>query len=140
MNKNNNWNLLDYLYYRATLFYSKSETHYGFDDNKRRGSYTVGIFVSLNIESILMLILIFFFKKNTFLIDYMGFVIIGVFLLIIFYSIYILERKRHNLIFNNYKNELPQQKRNRGKILFVYILFTIILLFTVVILGREFWN
>ena len=88
------WNLWDYLYYRATIYYSKSEPKYGLEDHKRRGSYIVGLLISLNIESIVMLLFILFSQKTTFLIDYMGFVFVGFFSFYsFFFSICIREKK-----------------------------------------------
>jgi hypothetical protein len=136
----NRWNLWHYLYYRATLFYSKTETKFGFEDNKNRGSYTVGILLSLNIESLLMLFIISFFEKNIFLMNYMGYVIIGLFLFILFYSQYILEKKRHHQIFEKYKDETLKEKKRGTLILTLYILLTIASLFLVVYIGREYWK
>lgn len=137
---NSNWNLWDYLYYRTTIYYSKSEPKYGLEDHKRRGSYIVGLLISLNIESMVMLLFILFFQKTTFLIDYMGFVFVGLFLFIIFFSVYVYEKKRHNKIFSKYENEQIYQKISRGKILIIYIFFTFCLLFVSVYLGRLFWK
>ena len=137
---NSSWNLWDYLYYRITLYYSKTESSFGLEDNKRRGAYTVGLFLSLNVESIIMLLFVLFIQKTTFLIDYMGFVFVGLFLFIIFLSIYVYEKKRHNKIFSKYENEQVYQKKSRGKILVIYILFTICLLCISVYLGRVFWK
>ncbi|PCI06727.1 MAG: hypothetical protein COB73_09505 [Flavobacteriaceae bacterium] len=137
---NKNWNLLDYFYYKVTLYYSKSESRYGINDNKRRGSYAVGLFLSLNIESLIMLFLVFFVKKNTLLSDVMGFIIVGIFLFVIFYTIYIFEKKRHSQIFMKYKNEQLKQRKNREKILIIYIILTIVVFCTAVYLGAELWK
>ena len=135
----NKFNIWDYLYYRATLYYNKTETKLGFEDNKRRGSYTVGLLISLNVESLIMLIILLFLNRTPFLLDYMGYLIVCVFLIIIFYTIYLFEKKRHIQIFNRYKNESNIERKKRNIFLGAYITFTIILFFLAVSLGRTLW-
>jgi len=140
LEKKNNWNLWDYIYYRTTLYYSKKEKKFGFEDNKRRGSSTVGLLLGLNIETLLMFVFALFFKKTTFLINYMGVGFIIVFLLIIFYSIYFFETKNHIQIFNKYKNEQTKNKKIREIVVVLYIVFTVVLLYAAVFFGRNFWK
>ena len=133
------WNLWDYLYYRVTLFYSKAESKLGFDDNKRRGSQFTALFIGLNVQSLLMLILTLLFNKNEFLLNYMGFIFIGLLLIILVYSIYYFEKKKHKLIFEKYNKETDKQKKDRGYMLNMYFAITIISLFVVVFIGRTLW-
>ena len=140
LTKSIRWNIWEYLYYRTTLFYSKHESKYGFEDNKSRGSYISGLLFSLNVESIIMLIITIFFKKNNFLVDYFGYIIVGVFLILILYSKHYFEKKKHLEIFEKFQTESNQQKRNRSILLISYIVSTIISLFVIVYLGNQYWN
>ena len=133
------WNLWDYLYYRTTLLYSRIESKYGFEDNKRRASYTSSLFFCLNIESLVMLILVGLFDKTDLLVNYMGFVFVLIFLIIIIYSTFYFEKKRHQIIFEKYENEDIKQKTIRGRLLILYIASTIISLFLVIYIGRIYW-
>ena len=133
-------NLWDYLYYRTTLFYKKTESKFGFEDNKMRGSYTAGFFFFMNILTLVSIILMIFFDKDTFKgNDYLAIASVVVFILSNLYSIQYFEQKRHNLIFENFKKENINQKKTRGNYLILYIILSIISFMTMAYIGNKFW-
>lgn len=140
MTENNNWNLWDYFYYSTTLYHKKFESKLGLESNKNQGSFLVGLLISLNVESILLIIIILSFKKDAAFLDYLSYVVSVIFFGIVFYSKYLYEKKRHDLIFKKYGDESKKQRTYRRKGMFAYVLFTILLLSITVYLGREVWE
>lgn len=123
----------DYLYYKATKYYSKTESKLGFDDNKRRGSTVTGLFIGLNVQSIIMILYLYFEQINIFLKDFLGMIMVGIFLLILLLSVYVFEKKRHNFIFRKYSKESIKIKAG----LILYILGSIGLFMLTVYVGSK---
>jgi archaellum biogenesis protein FlaJ (TadC family) len=140
MEEKQQFNIWEYLYYRTTVFYQKTESKYGFEDNKRRGAYVVGLLVSLNIQSLILIIMTFTFNKTDTLIQSGGYFFIGTFLLITLYSLYLFGEKKHDNIFKKFENETQKDKEKRTSILIIYIVLTVILLLATVYIGREYWK
>ena len=76
------------MYFRCTKYYMKTESRYGRMDNRNRGSYSVGLCISLNFQSLILLLLPLLFEKNSGIIKSGGVFFIGTFILVIYYSKY----------------------------------------------------
>jgi archaellum biogenesis protein FlaJ (TadC family) len=135
----NKFNIWEYLYYRITLFYSKAESRYDFEDNKRRGAIYTALFISLNIQFIPLLIITVFLEKTSFVLNSISYLMVFLFLIILFYSINFFEKKNYSRIFNFYTKESDNERSSRNTFLGLYIFCTVVLLFLTIFIRRSFW-
>jgi hypothetical protein len=138
--KNKKFNIWEYLYYRVVIIYSKIESKAGFEYNKDSGAWVVAVCLIANILTVL-LSLIFILPVN-FSLDEKGYlilkiVLIGIILIILWYSYKYFTNKNHYKIFKKYKNESLKQMKKRGWLIFVYVVLSFIALFKIVVLGHS---
>jgi archaellum biogenesis protein FlaJ (TadC family) len=139
--KDSVFNLWEYMYYRVTTLYSKIEKSAGFESNMDTGACAVSTCVSLNFMTILFFILAVVLRENFIvLVDNILFQLFigGLIILILLLALYILEKKRHKIIFRQYSKETEKQKKIRGWVVITYIVLTFIFLGMSISIGREY--
>ena len=62
----------------------------------------------------------------------------GLFIIILLASLYILEKKRHKMLFKQYEKESPKQREMRGWIVMVYVFLSVATLGVSIFIGREY--
>jgi len=130
--ENNKWfNIWDYLYYRTTILYSKIDKNAGFEDNKDTGAHIVTVCTMFNFFGIILAIISLIFPKlmDKFRESTYDYVIIIIILLGYAVLITRIMRKRHDMIFQRYRKETAQQRKNRGFWLIIYVIISIISFF-----------
>jgi len=136
----NRFNVLEYLYYRATILYRNIEGKAGFEANKDRGAWVVSVCLILNIMTILLFAGTIFLKED---IKKLGdfavfkYFLFGVPVLIIVLSHYYFAHKNHEVIFNKYKKESAEEKNVRGVIVVVYIIFSFAISLCLAAIGAD---
>ena len=128
--KNNTsaFNLWEYLYYRTTKLYSSIESRDSNSSHQFTGALAVALFLFLNTTSILFFITFEYYYDgffNSFMkesISNEG----GVAISLLWFALiwYVLVKKRHQTIFQQYENESLELKRKRGWMVFIYMFFS----------------
>ena len=139
--KDSSFNLWEYTYYRVTILYSNAEKSAGFKANMDTGASVVTTCIFLNIESVMFLILPLLFGNDLIeLIDNFLFICFHIllYIIILLLSLYILEKKRHKIIFKQYSEDTERKKKLRGWVVISYIVFSIIIIGISNSIGREY--
>ena len=139
--KDSTFNLWEYTYYRVTILYSKAEKSAGFKANMDTGASVVSTCISLNFMTILLFILAVVLRENFTVFTeniWFQFFIGGQFILILLLALYILEKKRHKIIFRRYSKETEMQKKIRGWMAITYIVLSIIIFVISIPIGRKY--
>jgi len=136
------FNIIEYLYYRSTLLYNKIERRSGSEDNKLTGSWVVSTCISINFITLALPLTYLWLgasMTNTKSADY-NFVIIialAIYFVINVLALIHLTKNHHQRIFEKYRNETPQQKAVRIRLLIIYIFLTFALLIVVAVFGKD---
>lgn len=137
----NCFNVLEYLYYRTTILYRNIEGKAGFEANKDRGAWAVSVCLILNFLSAFLLILYSGGDSvREFSFNYPKVIpifIIGIGVIILGISWYILAYRHHKRIFAKYENETKLQQKTRTRFAILYIVMSFVVLITIGVLGRE---
>jgi len=142
--KRKGFNLLEYLYYRTTLLYSRIESRSGFADNKLTGAWVVSTFVFINFISVTLPLTYMWLGERMLTSDSNDhdFIVIGIiiasYIIINLSTLFFLTRKQHSKIFENYRNETSNQKESRTRLLLIYVALTFTVLLFVAIYGKYF--
>jgi hypothetical protein len=141
--KDNTFNLWEYTYYRVTILYSKAEKSAGFKANMDTGASVVTTCIFFNLESMMFLILPLIFGNDLIeLIDNFFFICFHIllYIIILLLSLYILEKKRHKIIFKQYSEDTLRQRKFRGWVVITYIVFSIIIIGISISIGKDILN
>ena len=141
--KDSSFNLWEYTYYRVTILYSNAEKSAGFKANMDTGASVVTTCIFLNIESVMFLILPLLFGNDLIeLIDNFLFICFHIllYIIILLLSLYILEKKRHKIIFKQYSEDTLRQRKFRGWVVITYIVFSIIIIGISISIGKDILN
>ncbi|NQX97709.1 MAG: hypothetical protein HRT73_07490 [Flavobacteriales bacterium] len=134
------FNLLEYLYYRATILYGKIEKKSGEGDNKNTGAVLVAVCVYLNLLAILLFSLVIVLGDTfTQLSKYslFKFSLGGLYVIILLFSLFILAKKSHERIFKKYEEETLSQREKRGFFVMAYVFFSFVILAVSVFISKN---
>ncbi len=126
------FNILDYLYYRITLFYRKYEGRLSEESNRYSAAIGVALCIVLNVGTVMAFVDYLLGNRGEIGIAYRA-VLYAIPVLCIVICIYIYAHVRHDKIFNKYSVQNEKQKERRDQTVVVYALLSVLLLFTMVI-------
>jgi len=136
------FNILDYLYYRMTLFYRENESSSGEYGNRYTAAIYVSLVVILNSISLLLLVFSSIFERE-YLIEVLYCSICDVLLyvipaFIVVLCIYMYAHVRHERIFNRYSKQTIDQKKIRDRVALLFFVFSFLSVMAVIVgLGGK---
>lgn len=138
----NRFNVLEYLFYRTTLLYSKIESRAGIEGNMMTGAWVVSVCLSLNFLSGSLIILYLGGDSvREFSLNYPKVIpifIVGIGVIILVLSLYMFVYRHHKRIFAKYEDETKLQQKTRTRFAILYIVMSFVVLITIGVIGREF--